>query len=254
MQAEKIVMRRLTVTSIPNAIRHGWGVFSKTKSLSVGFSTVFALIGLLSFVAIDQAGVAPMILPVAGGFMLLAPILLCGFFAIGDRVEGKQIAGLSDVYYGFSRIGRELLALALVCMLLFLIWITDAATLYGFMVGRTPSTLLMPTPQPDKVWSFMLWSSAMGAVLAFVIYSIAAFAVPLLYYRRAGLVQAVVLSVRTVFSNFRFCVLWAILLSASIIGSILVLPLFLVTLPVLAFASHALYHELFPEPRVLSST
>lgn len=179
--------------------------------------------------------------------MLVGPVLLSGFFSIADRTAEKKASGFSDIVAGFSRISREMLALGLVCTLLFLIWMTDAATLYGFMVGRTPKPLLALMPLPENVGSFLIWSSVMGAVLAFVIFSVSAFSVPLLYYRRAGLVRAVVMSVRTVFSNFVPCMLWAVVLAATIIGSILILPLFLVTFPVLAYASHALYQELFPE-------
>jgi uncharacterized membrane protein len=40
--------------------------------------------------------------------------------------------------------------------------------------------------------------------------------------------------------------LWGAILAATIIVSILILPLFLVAFPVLTFAGHALYRELFP--------
>jgi uncharacterized membrane protein len=36
------------------------------------------------------------------------------------------------------------------------------------------------------------------------------------------------------------------ILAVTIIASILIFPLFLLTFPVLAFASHTLYRELFP--------
>lgn len=88
----------------------------------------------------------------------------------------------------------------------------------------------------------------MGAALALIIFAISAFSVPLLYYRRAELVQAIVLSVRVVFGNFVPCIAWAFILSGAIISSILLLPLFLLAFPVLAYASHALYHETFPPP------
>jgi uncharacterized membrane protein len=247
MMVEEIVQRRLSMASIPNAIRRGWDVFTQTRPLSVSLAMVFSVIGLLVLLGIEQASVAPMMLPLAGGFMLIGPTLLGGFFVIADRVEARQGATFSDITVGYLRCGREMLALSLVCTLLFLIWLTDAATLYGFMLGRTPATLLALTSPSESVRSFVLWSSIMGAVLAFVIFSISAFSVPLLYYRRAGLVQAVVLSVRAVCSNFPTSMLWAMILSGAVIGSILVLPLFLVTFPVFAFASHALYREAFPE-------
>jgi uncharacterized membrane protein len=83
--------------------------------------------------------------------------------------------------------------------------------------------------------------------LAFAIFAISAFSVPLIYYRRAGLVRAVHLSVSAVFANLLPSLVWALILSVTIISSIVIFPLFLLTFPVLAFASHALYRELFPE-------
>lgn len=236
------------MASIARAIGQGWAVFSQSRAVSVAYAMIFMVIGLLILTGIVQAGVAPMMLPMAGGFMLIGPALLCGFFSIADRVIGKSPTQFSDVFIGFSNASRQILVLALVCMLLFLIWLTDAATLYGFMVGRTPIPLLGLLPPPDNVWSFILWSSVMGAALAFVIFAISAFSVPLLYYRRAELVQAIALSVRVVFGNFVPCIAWALILSGAIIGSILLLPLFLLVFPVLAYASHALYHEIFPQP------
>lgn len=248
MQKKEIIHGCLSMASIARAIRQGWAVFSQSRQVSIAYAMIFAVIGLLILTGIVQAGVTPMMLPLAGGFMLIGPALLCGFFSVADRVNQKSPTQFSDVFIGFSKASRQILAVALVCMLLLLIWLTDAATLYGFMVGRTPVPLLGLLPPPDKVRSFILWSSVMGAVLAFVIFAISAFSVPLLYYRRVELVQAIVLSVRVVFRNFIPCICWAIILSAAIIVSILLLPLFLLAFPVLAYASHALYHEIFPPP------
>lgn len=248
MQTKEIIYRRLSMASIARAIRQGWIVFSQSRPVSVAYAMIFMVIGLLILTGITQADVAPMMLPLAGGFMLIGPVLLCGFFSIADRVIGKLPTQFSDVLIGFSNASRQVLVLALVSMLLFLIWLTDAAILYGFMVGRTPMPLLGLLPPPDNVRSFIVWSSVMGAALALLIFAISAFSVPLLYYRRAGLVQAVVLSVRVVFGNFVPGIAWALILSGAIIGSILLLPLFLVVFPVLAYASHALYHEIFPQP------
>lgn len=250
MSTDMLAPNRLSFASIRRALARGWYLFSLSRPVSVTYAMFFAVIGLLIFVGIEQASVAPMILPMAGGFMLVGPALLCGFFSLADRMSRRETPRFSDVVAGFRRATREIFALSLVCMLLFMIWVTDAATLYGFMVGRTPTPLLSLLPVPQNVWSFVGWSSLMGAGLAFVIFTVSAFSIPLLYYRRASLVRAVVLSVRAVFGNFLLCISWALLLAIATIGSIIVLPLFLVTFPVLAFASHALYRELFPEQAV----
>ena len=69
---------------------------------------------------------------------------------------------------------------------------------------------------------------------------------PLLHYGRANLIQAVVLSVRAVFGNFLLALLWGVLLAAGVIGSILLLFPFPLVFPLLAYASHTLYQQVFP--------
>ena len=242
--------RRVSSATVKTALARGWQNFSAERNISVTYALMFALIGLSMFVLIEHFSLTPMILPLAGGFMLVGPVLLTGFFSLADRIEAKQPVHLSDVADGFRRSPRGLWIVALVCALLFMIWVSDAATLYGFMVGRLPMSLLDLLPPPENVVSFALWSSIMGAVLAFLIFAVSAFSVPLLYYRRTDLVPAVVASVRAIFGNFFVVIPWAILLSASIIGSILLLPLFPIVFPVLAYASHAFYRELFPDTPV----
>ena len=241
------VFARLTLSSLFRAIRHGWEMFLVTRPLSVSYAMIFAVIGVVILIGIERASFAPMIFPLAGGFMLVGPVLLSGFFAMADRVRRNELCRFSDNVHGFSRTSREMLTIALVCTLLFMIWVADVATVYGFTVGRVPASLLTLFFPSKNVLSFMIWSSVLGALLAFVIFSISAFSVPLLYYRRAGLVQAIVSSVTAVFANLLPSLLWAVILAVTIIGSILIFPLFLLTFPVLAFASHALYRELFPE-------
>lgn len=240
----------LTLESLFRAVRRGWEMFLSTRPLSVSYAMIFAVIGVVILVGIERASFAPLIFPLAGGFMLIGPVLLTGFFAMADRLSRREACAFSDIANGFSRASGEMLAIALVCTLLFTIWVTDVATVYGFTVGRVPAsplTLLFPA---HNVLAFMIWSSVLGAILAFVIFAISAFSVPLLYYQRAGLVQAIQLSVNAVFANLIPSLVWATILAVSIIGSILVIPLFLVTFPVLAFASHALYRELFPDSLV----
>ena len=237
---------RLTTDSLFRALRRGWELFVHTRPLSVSYAMIFAVVGVIILVAIERASFAPMMFPLTGGFMFVGPLLLSGFFAIADRVARGEKPSFSDVVSGFSRTSREMLILAFGCTLLFIVWIADAAMLYGFLVGRTPTSLTVFL-SPSGGAAFLIWSSLLGAIIAFGIFAISAFSVPLLFYRRAGLARAVHLSVAAVFANLGPSLLWALLLSVTIIVSIVIFPLFLMTFPVLAFASHALYRELFPE-------
>ncbi len=190
-----------------------------------------------------------MALPFAGGFMLLGPIMLAGFFRLAETLASGRRPGLRDALEGFRQAPAGLWAVALLCAFLFMIWITDAAILYSFMIGGLDTTDQLPwlnQLQGDKA-SFTLWSSLTGAVLAFFVFSVSAFSVPLLHQRHATLIQAVHASVNLVLRNFFVSIAWGLLLTGTILVSILLLPLLALALPVMAYASFALYLRVFPE-------
>ena len=210
------------------------------------FATLFALIGLTLLVAVGEFGIAPMALPFAGGFMLVGPALLTGFFRLTAMVAEGRRPRLFDAFPAFVHAPAGLWLVALLCAFLFLIWITDAAILYAVMIGNEYQGMdWIVGPQANTV-AFELWGMLMGSVLAFVILAISAFSVPLLHERRAELVQAVNASVRAVFANFPVVIGWGLILTAATFVSILLLPLLTVVLPVLAYASFNLYRKVFP--------
>ncbi len=241
--------KAMTMHSLRRALRTGWRRFLLSRPISVTYAMLFALIGAFVLYAIIRAQHAPMIIPLVGGFLYVGPILMSGFFALADRFEQRERGGFADVLQGFSRSSRDMLLLALLCTFLFVLWVLDTAILYAYLVGMQPQSwvsLLKPT---EGVLAFVIISSVLGLMLAFVIFVCSAFAVPLLYYRRVRLLEAIRLSVLAVFSNIGPCLVWAALVSIALVASIVLFPLFLLSFPVLAFAGHALYRELFgPEP------
>ena len=58
--------------------------------------------------------------------------------------------------------------------------------------------------------------------------------------------EGLVGALRAVFGRFGVMMCWAFLLAAVIMGSIMALPLLLVSLPVMAYASRELYYRVFP--------
>lgn len=216
--------------------------------VSVALGAVFTLLGLVVLMFVFQIGISAMVLPFAAGFMLLAPIFLVGFFRLSELRSSGAIPSFNDALAGFKRAPAGLWVVALICTFLFLVWITDAGVLYSFMIGEVD-----PKDQPfwlsqlqKHVIAFTLWSTLMGSVLAFIAFAISAFSVPLLYQRRATTVQAVFASVHAVLRHLIISITWGLLLTGSIVGSILLLPLLAVVLPVMSYASFAFYLRVFP--------
>ncbi len=114
------------------------------------------------------------------------------------------------------------------------------------MVGREPIGFVRLLRIEQVVMDYAGYSAIMGGVLAFILFAVSAFSIPLIYDGRATLVSGVVASVRAVFGRFGVMMCWAFLLAAVIMGSVMALPLLLVSLPVMAYASRELYFRTFP--------
>jgi uncharacterized membrane protein len=236
----------LSLASLRHAMAQGWRIAGATRWVGMAYGLLFTLAGLAIIGGLLAQGWTPFIIAAAGAFMLVGPAILAGFFGIAEAFEAGEAVSLGCIGRGFARASRALWALALVCALLFMIFVTDAAILYAYMVGATPVWLGKLLPASANVQSFVQWAGVSGLFIAFLLYCVAAFSVPLLCERRAGLVEAVVISVRVVFSNFTVAIFWAFLLATVVIGSVLLLPLLPFTLPWMAHASRALYREALP--------
>ena len=218
----------------------------QTAGISCGFAAIFAAIGLALLTTLGVNGLTPLAPPLAGGFMLVGPPLLSGYFNVVRLVNAGDSPRFGDLFAGLRGAPHTVWVIALVCMLLFMIWVTDAAVMYSFMIGRAPVMVEDILSRGADIAAFEFYGSLMGTALAFAIYTISAFSVPLLFERRATLIGAVSASVRAVLGNLRVSLPWAVILASAIMASILVLPLFIIVLPWLAYASFRLYREVFP--------
>ena len=240
--------QQIRFDDIAQALRFGRARFLAMPRCSVAYAGVFMVLGLALLLAIGVLGLSPLVLPFAGGFMLMGPVLLAGYFELALRYEQGLKVSPAEAFRAFSRAPTGLWMVALICAFLFLIWITDAGVLYSFTLGggHFGYELSWLSEFGGDVLRFELWGSLMGSGLAYMIFVISAFSVPLVYERRAGLVEGIAASARTVLGNFTVCLVWGLVLSIVVMGSILLLPLLLVTLPVMAYASFYLYRRVFP--------
>lgn len=241
--------RKVPLSRIKSWLGHGWRVFRQTQNASMAYAGIFAVIGAILLTGAIKLDIAPMVFPLAGGFMLVGPAVLAGFFNAARLRAAGRTARLADFFAGFRHSPPALWVISVVCMFLFLIWLTDAAIVYSLYFGTVPVLSALEFfagfGSGGKWLSFLLFSSFTGAVLACLIFAISAFSVPLIHDRRLELAKAVSASVRAVFSNFGVMLAWGTVLTLGMAGSILVfMPLFVVAFPVLAFASEQAYRDI----------
>lgn len=244
--------RRVEMAAMGGWLREGWGVYRRTAAISSAFAAIFAAIGLLGLYELVNYGVTPMAYPWASGFLLVGPSLLCGYFHVAERLRGGEPVSFGSLLAGFRRSTPALWAVAFLTGFLLLIWLTDAAVVYGLYFGTDPVGLnlaLFSNPMLEgNLIPFIIGSGAGGLILAFIVLAIGAFSVPLIFFRRLGLADAVGASVRGVWNNFAVMVAWGTLLAGSIIAVVLIfIPAFVVLFPVLAYASERAYRDVWGE-------
>jgi uncharacterized membrane protein len=180
-----------------------------------------------------------------GGFLLLGPVVMAGLLGVRRAVALGRTPTWRDALAAWRTAPSGLGALALFCGLMFFIWLGDAGTLYSFLVGGGGGqTGLLPLG--TQVLPFHLTAGVTGSVLALIVFVVTVHAVPLLATGRAHLVAAIVASVRAVFRSPLAHASWALILAAGIFVCLLAPPLLILSLPLLAYAGHALHLEVFP--------
>ncbi|MCB1916643.1 MAG: DUF2189 domain-containing protein [Rhodocyclaceae bacterium] len=237
--------RPLAIGEIAVALAHGRRTFAASRGFSLAFGALFAVIGSLLIWGAQWFALAPMTPALIGGFLLVGPIVMAALIGAAEDVAAGRRPTFARVLRSMRHAPAGLWALALFCLLIYLIWITDAGTLYSFMIGEPRSGLVQALPTAAGNEHFHLFSGVMGFVLANVVFAVTVHAVPLMVRLRTPLTTAVVASVRACFTGPLAHGLWALILAAAIFVSMSLPPLMCATLPILAYAGDALNRRCF---------
>ena len=80
--SDQLTPCRISVGTILSAVSKGWAAYRRCLVPAAGFAGVFMLIGVGIFGALAHFGLSAMMLPFAGGFLLVGPAVLAGFFLL----------------------------------------------------------------------------------------------------------------------------------------------------------------------------
>lgn len=238
--------RQVPVSLIGAALRAGWRDFRALAGVSMGFAACFVVIGAILIAGLVGNGLAPLVLPLVGAFMIFGPNALAGFFALRSAQRAGRPATLGTAYGAMKHAVRALWVLGVFCVLIVFIWLTDAATLYSFMIGQRHYDWISILPHRSHLLRFHGGAAVAGTVLGLIVYVVTVHAVPLLIRGEGTLVTAVSASARAVGRSLIAHLLWAAVLAVTVMGGIIVLPALLVVLPVMAYASAYWNESVFP--------
>ncbi|MBI3156896.1 MAG: DUF2189 domain-containing protein [Burkholderiales bacterium] len=181
------------------------------------------------------------------GFLLVAPIVATGLYAVSRALERGEPAGLATALAAWRPQDSRLVVFGLLLALAGTGWVLTSA---GLITGLAPQPVRDPMdfvhvvvlgPSP---WLFGAWL-VLGAVLAAPVFASSVVAIPLLLDRRVGVAAAVYASWRVVVDNPVAMALWAfVIMALSALAFALALLGLVVVVPLLAHASWHAYREL----------
>jgi uncharacterized membrane protein len=234
-------------------LRLGWQDLARMRGLSLGFGVLIALASLLLINLLWRIELLPYALPLAAGFMFVAPALGICFYDISRRLERGEPVRFGTVALAWLPHVSQIAGMGLVMMLFQLAWIRFATLLFALFFGSEPASwegfiqaLLFST---DGL-PFLIVGTVLGGILAILAFALSVTAFPMLLDRDIGTAAAIATSVHATLVNWRVMTGWAALIvmftAAGIVTGCLGL---IVTMPLIGHASWHAYRELVPGER-----
>lgn len=239
--------KRVTLDRSSTWLGRGFADFAAHPGIGLTYGAVFAGLGWLLTFGLAQAGLGSLILPLAAGFMLVAPFLAVGLYEVSRRRERGQDVTLLQAIRAIGR-NRQMADMGLVLLLAFFAWFQLAMVIFALYFGTRPPALdafygqVVLAPQGP---AFLITGTLVGGAVAALVFAISVVSMPMLLDRDVSALTAMRTSVKAAWLNRKNMIGWAATLATL---GVLGLSFFFIglafTLPVAAHASWHAYRDL----------
>lgn len=224
----------------------GWNDFRRAWPASLPFGVLLAAMGLgLVYYLADQPYLA---MALAGGFLLVAPVIAVGFYQISRRLAWEDAGRIGDRPPIGRLFGTNTALFGLLLVILFAIWIDLAAITTALLTPRdlamSGSFSLLALFSLDNL-PFVASYFGIGILLAAMVFSISVITLPMMIDRQADLATALATSLLVVKENPVAMLVWAAAMAALVMAGMLSLFIgFAVLFPVIGHATWHAYRAL----------
>ncbi len=215
--------------------------------VSIGYGLGITLLSFAITAALFAGGLQHWLLPLAAGFLLIAPVLAVGFYDMSRRLEHGQRPSFGAAISAWRSNPVQISLMGLTLMIFFLFWVRLATLLFALFFGNIPTGLagLLEATLSTQGVAFLAFGGAIGGILAFLAFALSVVSVPMLVDRQATFMDAITASLQAVYRNLDAMLLWAALLAALTIAGLVTFYLGLaLILPLLGHASWHAYRDM----------
>ena len=246
---EQFEVRDIRAKDIIDAIKLGVEDFNAKPSHLLLLGLIYPIAGALGAAWAFGADMAPLILPIVGGYALMGPFAAVVLYRVSRRREQGRDFPWSDAFTKWTGPnGRTIAVLGLFLVAIFLIWLLIAQAIYNATIGpigySTAEEFLRLVFTTPEGWTLILVGNGVGFLLAVLVLATNVISFPMALDLEVGPLVAIKTSMRAAFSNPMAMLLWGlIIVSSMIIGAALLLVGLAVVLPVLGHASWHVYRK-----------
>lgn len=237
-----VVLRQLTLSDITAVLRAGVRDFRRAPQFGLFFSAVYVVGG---FVLIwVGAGHVSWTLATSLGFPLVAPFAAAGLYEVSRRMEaGQPLEWRAILGIVWNERTRQLPWLGAIIVIYFLFWTFLAHMIFALFMGLSTMTNISESLEVFLTPSGLMMIAVelgVGAVLAFLLFSMTVVSLPLVLDREVDFVTAMLTSMKAVRENLFVMLVWAMII--AVLSLLALLPWFLGLMVVLPILGHATWH------------
>lgn len=249
------VIRRITPSDLRQSLVRGVEDFSAMPSHAIFLCVIYPLLGLFLIAMTLGHAMLPLAFPIAAGFALIGPLAAIGLYELSRRREAgldSSSAHALDVLHSPSL--PAIVALGLLLMAMFLIWLAVAEAIYvayfGYSAPASIPRFVHEVFETPAGWKLIIVGTGVGFLFAAAVLTMGAVSFPLLLDRDVGAAVALLTSIRVVLANPGTMALWGLIVAALLfVGSLPFLLGLTVVMPVLGHATWHLYRRAVePDP------
>jgi uncharacterized membrane protein len=243
------IIRKIRMADLKDALTKGiddfWAVPTHAIFLSIFYPIATLVLAQLAL----NNNLFHLFFPFAAGFTLIGPVAALGLYEMSRRRElGLDLSWTHAFNVRYSASIGGVLALSLLLLVLFLIWVAVAQAIYVASFGYAPPVsipnFLRQVFTTPEGWTLIFVGNGVGFLFAVLVLLTCVVSFPLLLDRDVGAAVAVLTSIKVVLRNPVTMAMWGLIVSGLLlVGS---LPLFIglaVVMPILGHSTWHLYRK-----------